>query len=59
MMMLGTKSLENTLTNLNAKKGAQRVNNDLREGENEDGNHDQWNQSFNQEEDRVKRDDPN
>jgi hypothetical protein len=59
MMMLGTKSLEDTLTNLNAKKGAHRVNNDLREGENEDGNNDQWNQSFNQEEDRVKRNDPN
>lgn len=57
--MLGTRSFEGTLTKLNANNGAHRVNNDLREG-NADGNHDQWNQSFNQEDDMGKRHaDPN
>jgi hypothetical protein len=59
MNMMGSKNLESTLTKLNANNGAHRVNNDLREGE-DDGHHDQWNQSFNQEDEMVKKGtDPN
>ena len=57
--MMGTKNLEGTLTKLNANNGAHRVNNDLREGDDE-GHHDHWNQSFNQEDDMAKKaTDPN